>query len=363
MNTEIQAMDSSLVNMTGNGTISTLCSHNGRWLSDKGKISDESQGIHDGYYFQPFSYVLKSNEQMENWEGPVKQMAHPAGMRYFGEYTFADVAGTTVNTTFISGTASQVNASSVVYFDYGNAHANLYSSSMNSIWKMDEFGGDIIDQLSGFNFRKIDTMKQLQFGLPGIDGTAVKGNYWSYLKLDALKSDSVFINGDFTIAAWVKDTNLSELSGHIFQAFNGDDSAYNTFHVYLKGYSGANPHQLIVEAKAYDGVTTTTTDISSTNVHPYNDDEWHFITVTREGDAANVYVNAIMVAEDIDISAVPHLANDQTTLYIGAANIAGSYNQKGFGQTQDETTYWSAALNQNAVTALYNSGVGRFGTR
>ena len=57
----------------------------GFYSSDAGKVSDANQRIHDSYYYQDFSYTIKSKTSVDTWRQLIKETTHPAGFQLFGE--------------------------------------------------------------------------------------------------------------------------------------------------------------------------------------------------------------------------------------------------------------------------------------
>lgn len=57
----------------------------GYYGSDKGKISSGTQKITDSYFYQDYSYVIKSKTAIDVWRDLIKQTTHPAGFKLFGE--------------------------------------------------------------------------------------------------------------------------------------------------------------------------------------------------------------------------------------------------------------------------------------
>ena len=53
----------------------------GKFTSDVGKVSDQNQKIHDSYFYQDFSYLIKSKTPMDSWRSLIKQTTHPAGLK------------------------------------------------------------------------------------------------------------------------------------------------------------------------------------------------------------------------------------------------------------------------------------------
>jgi len=56
----------------------------GRWLDDRGKLSDVNR-LQDNRKYQSYSYVIKSGISQNTWDKKYKDLMHPAGMQVFGE--------------------------------------------------------------------------------------------------------------------------------------------------------------------------------------------------------------------------------------------------------------------------------------
>tara|TARA_B000000557_G_C20735319_1_gene426124 strand:+ start:69 stop:1040 length:972 start_codon:yes stop_codon:yes gene_type:complete len=55
-----------------------------RWSGDDGKISHLKK-VQDSYYYQSFSYVIKTGQTIDYWKDAVKKLLHPAGFAFFGQ--------------------------------------------------------------------------------------------------------------------------------------------------------------------------------------------------------------------------------------------------------------------------------------
>jgi hypothetical protein len=55
----------------------------GLYLNDDGKISNKI--IQDSYFYQDFSYVIKSSKNFGSYSKLITDILHPAGMEFFGE--------------------------------------------------------------------------------------------------------------------------------------------------------------------------------------------------------------------------------------------------------------------------------------
>ena len=57
----------------------------GYYTSDRGKLSNANQRLQDSYFYQDYSYVLRSKTSIEIWRELIKETTHPAGFQLFGE--------------------------------------------------------------------------------------------------------------------------------------------------------------------------------------------------------------------------------------------------------------------------------------
>jgi len=66
--------------------LGAVAKYPGYYETQDGFISDEMY-IHDGSYYQVYSYVIKVEEQLDKYRSLIKNLLHPAGMKYFAEYS------------------------------------------------------------------------------------------------------------------------------------------------------------------------------------------------------------------------------------------------------------------------------------
>jgi hypothetical protein len=66
--------------------IGTIVKYRGFFLDDTSQTSSTKR-IQDGYFYQQFSYVIKSSESLNTYESIVKDLVHPSGLKLFGEFT------------------------------------------------------------------------------------------------------------------------------------------------------------------------------------------------------------------------------------------------------------------------------------
>jgi hypothetical protein len=56
----------------------------GLFLTNDGFLSDKKY-LQDSYYYQKFSYVLKTGKNVADWKNAFTRLIHPAGFKFFGE--------------------------------------------------------------------------------------------------------------------------------------------------------------------------------------------------------------------------------------------------------------------------------------
>jgi hypothetical protein len=69
-----------------------------KYTSNDGFLSD-TKYLQDSYYYQSFSYVIKTGQGLSTWRDYVKKILHPAGFRFFGEILIQSSARGTMRLT------------------------------------------------------------------------------------------------------------------------------------------------------------------------------------------------------------------------------------------------------------------------
>ena len=99
------------------GNISGFISKVGFFDSDLGKISASSQKITDSYYYQDFSYVIRSTKSLSDYKKYVDETTHPLGFKLFGEVSVendVDFDDTVTGSPFSIGLADDHSANEVI---------------------------------------------------------------------------------------------------------------------------------------------------------------------------------------------------------------------------------------------------------
>ena len=65
--------------------ISSFYDNLGYYTSDRGKLGVSNQKITDSFFYQDYSYVVKSKTSIDQWRELIKSTTHPAGFKLFGQ--------------------------------------------------------------------------------------------------------------------------------------------------------------------------------------------------------------------------------------------------------------------------------------
>ena len=74
--------------------ISSFYDNLGFFTSDRGRIGAANQKITDSFFYQDYSYVVKSKTSIEEWRDLIKSTTHPAGFKLFGQVDVEATAST-----------------------------------------------------------------------------------------------------------------------------------------------------------------------------------------------------------------------------------------------------------------------------
>ena len=81
----------------------TLGETSGRFLNEDGFLDERTKKIQDSYYYQDFSYVVKSSNSINTWRDQLLASVHPAGWAVFGQVDIATAVQSIANITSIVG--------------------------------------------------------------------------------------------------------------------------------------------------------------------------------------------------------------------------------------------------------------------
>ena len=81
----------------------TLGETSGRFLNEDGFLDERTKKIQDSYYYQDYSYVVKSSSSINTWRNSLLASVHPAGWAVFGQVDISTAVQSIANITSIVG--------------------------------------------------------------------------------------------------------------------------------------------------------------------------------------------------------------------------------------------------------------------
>ena len=139
-------------------SIKTYFDNLGYYKSDEGKISDLNQRITDSFYYQDYSYAIKSKTPINIWRDLIKSTTHPAGFQLFGEviiessgvsrmsehtsYSRVSVIEVAPKIVTIESTKRQITQS-IVLMDNLNVEKGSGSVSLDALVASEISGGNV----------------------------------------------------------------------------------------------------------------------------------------------------------------------------------------------------------------------------
>lgn len=119
----------SATNGKGNPVVTGVIDKPGRYTDTRGFLSGDNV-LQDNFFYQEYSYVIKSKQFIDTYRKVVTNVLHPAGVKLFGEYQINNTINVRATTDPVVIT-SQINqiSSNVVTFD---ATGGYWDSTTNT---------------------------------------------------------------------------------------------------------------------------------------------------------------------------------------------------------------------------------------
>jgi hypothetical protein len=241
----------------------------GRYINNKGFISDSDINIQDSYYYQPYSYVIKSEMVLSQYKDLVKQLIHPAGMELFSSVQIrksivADtlfssrVSGRTVPfighyTPYTFGTVSNLGFKTIV-FDGKSRYGNGYNPTLTSAGHCYGSTGGliVITNDNGYTGGEFEPGDEVHVG-HGKTATVFNFNTISHLETGPGNMILKFRRGNYEIDDWF-DGDAGD-TAYSWLTYDGETG--NTGILRLSDFTGATFGTGEVIEHAVSGITGT----------------------------------------------------------------------------------------------------------
>ena len=94
LNTPVSANIKSIFVSTFTEDITGFYDNIGYFKSDRGRLGVSNQKLLDSFFYQDYSYVVKSKTPIDQWRELIKSTTHPSGFKLFGQVDVEATAGT-----------------------------------------------------------------------------------------------------------------------------------------------------------------------------------------------------------------------------------------------------------------------------
>ncbi len=209
--------------------------------------------------------------------------------------------------------------------------ASFLADNLAAYYKLNESSGAVLDALGANNGVNIGgTPNQ-----PGLISTSYSFD-GSSKGIDL--PESMFNVGNMTFSTWINITTSSNGDG-LWEFDNSDNPQIRVV--------------IDVDGKALALAWQGGEQVAIRSIDPIPTNEWVHIVFTHQTNNAALYLNGVWQSGDNTTTVSGATSNQHSMAYLdptGATTITGG---------MDETSFYSYAINQEVVTGLYNSGMGK----
>jgi hypothetical protein len=111
------------------------------WQDNYGFLNDDLQRIADNYYYQYFSYSLKSRVQIDNWDNAVSSLNHTSGFKKFSDlnievqdrnYSGIQTSQTNGDFSSVADLISEIDINCKNDYDLVSENNNIFDQKLTS---------------------------------------------------------------------------------------------------------------------------------------------------------------------------------------------------------------------------------------
>jgi hypothetical protein len=331
--------------------VTGIYTYPGRYINDDGHLSGYNF-IQDRDYYQPYSYVIRSDVSLEKYRKAIKELAHPSGMILFGQHEYVDKNQENVSANIVNAfiTTDSVYKNLIAKFSTSNTFSYTPSSTYTYLTFDKRTGtgntaanlGNILYNTQNVWYNAANTAQRAN----------VRGNaYFSAAGLEVL---GIYANGNatmqhvstlnvanvITVSVWYNLANnsgiktiVSKQSGTV-RGFDIDTS------------SGA-PY-VVVRPGVANNILTITPSL--------NANTWQHVAFTYDGSKIRGYSNGVFKA--ISTGTANGITDTTGNLIIGG--FAG-FQQYNFEGKVASVEIYNKVLSNTEIQTLFNKDRRRFG--
>ncbi len=332
--------------------ITGIYTYPGRYISDDGHLSAYNF-LQDRDYYQPYSYVIKSDTSLNKYRKSLKELSHPAGMKLFGQHVYlnesakTDMPANIINTyvftdmSYVNLIAKFATSNSLSFIPTGNFEYLTYDTRRGTTNTAANLSNVIYDtQNVWYNAANTNQYANVRpntyFTAAGL---AVLGIYSNGGAIMA-HANTLNTSNIMTVAAWVMTSNTLNYKPIIAK----NDGSSRGFEL---GMNNGNPVVNVFPSTANNTLTIATGLANNT---------WQFIAFTYDGVNLRGYSNGVFTGVSDGIA---NGASDTTQpLMIG--RLPGATPKPFHGKIASIEIY-DKLLSNNEIQVLFNKDRQRFG--
>lgn len=332
-------------------TITGIYTYPGRYISDDGHLSGYNF-IQDRDYYQPFSYVIKSDVSLNTYRKAIKDLSHPAGAKIFGQHIYRDQTAATDANAF----ANVVNSFVVVDSVYANLVVKLSTSNTLSYIPTGNFNQGTFDVYNGIfsNTGNIwyDSQNVWYNAANNKQSANLKGN--TYFTSGGLRVMGYYANGNatmthassmnvanvITVSVWINQSNTTSYK----VILSKQASLSRGFEFYM---NTGNPNIYLRPGFA-NNILTYATGIPSNT--------WQHVAFTYDGAKIRGYSNGVFKA--ISTGTANSATDTAAALVLGGMAGYPAYNFEGKIASVE---IYNKVLSNTEIQTLFNKDRRKYG--
>ena len=332
--------------------VTGIYTYPGRYINDDGHLSGYNF-LQDRDYYQPYSYVIKSDVSLNKYRKPIKELSHPAGMILFGQHQYKDQTQQNVSSNVLN---SFVTSDTV----YNNLIAKFSTSNASSYIPLSTYTYLTFDKRTGLSNTTANlgnvlyNTQNVWYNAANTSQRAnVRGN--TYFTASGLELQGIYSVGNatmqhantlnvanvMTVSVWINQSNTNSLKTIVSKY-----TAARGFDIHM---SGGIPQMYVRPSTTNNTLTLSTTGIAASNT-------WQHVVFTYDGVNIRGYSNGVFKGVSAGIA---NGATDSTAnMIIGAFPSTNNYTFEGKIASVE---IYNKMLSNTEIQTLFNKDRRRFG--
>lgn len=334
--------------------ITGVYTYPGRYINDDGHLSGYNF-LQDRDYYQPYSYVIKSDVPLEKYRKVLKDLIHPAGMKLYGQHIYKNesaISDTNPSANVINSAIEIDNSFANLIIKFSTANSLSYIPSGNFAYLTFDKRTGTSNTAANLNNVYYDTQNVWYNAANTAQRANVKGN--TYFTSGGLTFQGIYSAGNatithansmnvanvMTVSMWVNQSNTASLKTIV--------SKYTSSRGFDIHMSGGVP-QMYIRPYTANNVLTLSGAGAASNT-------WQHVAFTYDGINIRGYSNGVFKA--ISTGVANGASDSIANLIVGGFPGYEPYNFEGkIGSIE----IYNKILSNAEIQTLFDDDRRRFG--